>query len=70
MNKKTHIFFAYPYLKICNYKKEPYKYIYTQNYELKCLIKHMNIAYISELLKLLNFSKMRLKNTLNNLKNT
>ena len=58
-NEKTQIFFAYPYLKSCNYKKEPYKYIYTHNYELKCLIKHINIAYISELLKLLIFSKKK-----------
>ena len=26
MNTKTHIFFVYPFLKICNYIKEPYEY--------------------------------------------
>ena len=61
-NEKTHIFYAYLYLKIYNYKKEPYeskhyrnKYIYTQNYELKCTIKYITVVYISELLKLLIF---------------
>ena len=54
-------------MKIYNYKKEPYeqkhyrnKYIYTQNYELKCTIKYITIAYISELLKLLIFQKYKI----------
>ena len=32
MNKKTHIFIAYPYLKTCKYKKEPYEQIILNSY--------------------------------------
>ena len=32
MNRKTHIFIAYPYLKTCKYKKEPYEQIILNSY--------------------------------------
>ena len=32
---------------------------YTQNYELECSIKYINIAYVSELLKLLTFQRYK-----------